>query len=79
MNAAEPHEIKDLAAKSKTSVGHLYHLKLGNRVAGPELAKRIEQASVPIAEKSEGRLGKLTRVGLCPACCACEYAKQFCA
>lgn len=66
-----------LASLAKTTVGSLTQVAGGYRTAGkpstgPELARRIEIASVRLARDG---LPALKREDLCAACGKCEYAK----
>lgn len=69
---ADAEQKKRLAAHAKTSVNHLYQLASGHRGAGPDLARRIEHASVKMSNE---RLPVVLREDLCDACKTCEFAK----
>lgn len=63
-----------LARLARTTVGHLRQLAGGYRTKGrvrarPELARRIEIASVKMGER-------FPRETLCEACRRCEYVKR---
>jgi hypothetical protein len=61
-------ERNQLARKAKTTLGTLRHIAGGYRDTGvtADLAARIDRASA----------GAIPRESLCPACKACEFAKQ---
>jgi hypothetical protein len=79
MDAATPAEKESLAELAGTSKGQLYQLVGGaaerrNR-CGPDLAKRIELGAAKLRKKNPA-LPPLSRMDLCEACRACEFAKQ---
>jgi hypothetical protein len=78
MSAATLAERVRLARLAKTTVGSLSQVAggyrtLGRPSTGPELARRIEIASVRLARDG---LPSLKREDLCQACGKCEYAKK---
>lgn len=74
MDAATPEEKDRLAELAKTTKGQLYQLVGGHRNCGPDLAKRIELGADKLRAKNPA-LPPLSRLDLCAACRACEYAK----
>lgn len=75
MRLATAGEQAELASIAGTSRGHLYQLSSGERRAGPELARRIENASKRM-RKLNRDLPVLRRTELCPACGECEIVKR---
>lgn len=76
MEAATAEEQKALALQAGTSRRYLYRLAEGVRVASADLAGSIEQAAEPMRKVSKGRLPRLLRTDLCPACSVCPFAKK---
>jgi hypothetical protein len=77
MTSATLAERVRLASLAKTTLGTLTQVAGGYRTAGkpstgPELARRIEIASVRLAREG---LPELKREDLCAACRQCEYAR----
>ena len=75
---ATPQEKQKLSIHAKISRGAMQWLAGGYRTQGklnasPEVARRIELASVKIAREG---LPQLKREDLCIACGRCEYAKR---
>lgn len=79
MRLATPGEQSALAGASGTSRAYLYHLandRAGyGRFASPELARRLEVASVGINAMNP-RLPRLLRTDLAKACRECEFARK---
>lgn len=71
---ASKEQKQELACIAGTSVGHLYQISSGNRIASTELAGRIEQASGTL-HRVHG-LPRLYRYDLSPSCAVCPYAKR---
>lgn len=76
MAVATSDEQAALAQLAGTSKNYLYQLAKQTRVASAELAAAIEKASHIVARRSKGRLPKLPREQLCPACSTCPYQKK---
>ena len=79
MRIASPEEQKALASAAGTSRAYLYHLANDEsgygRYASPELARRLEIASVGINAMNP-RLPRLLRTDLAKACRDCEFARK---
>lgn len=85
MAAATPKEQLEMARRAKTSRAYLYAIANSGRDASradsakrrvsPELAGRMEKASVAMREKNT-KLPALLRPDLSPTCAGCEYAKR---
>jgi hypothetical protein len=73
MGQATTQQKAALARLAGTSVGYLYHLAAGRKIAGPELAEKIANASK--AKQFEG-LPKLLKENICPACAGCDFVKR---
>ena len=74
--AATPAEIDELAIAAGTSSHYLvYHLAKGKRNLSVELAAKLEEASLDLHRKSNGRVPALSRVDLTPTCTACPFAR----
>jgi formate dehydrogenase maturation protein FdhE len=58
---------------ASTTVGYLFQLSVGHRIASAEIAGRIEKASEQIAKNSN--LPVIKREKICPACASCPLAK----
>lgn len=76
MQSATAEEQAALALNSGSSRPYLYKLARGERTASAELAGAIEQAAKGLRAKSKGRLPRLLRTDLCPACAGCPFAKR---
>lgn len=73
--AATDEEIEELAAAAGTSAHYLvYHLAKGKRRLSVELAAKLEEASLEIHRRSNGRVPALSRVDLTSACRSCPFA-----
>lgn len=79
MLAASPEEQQRLADAAGTSRKYLYHLANDQaayaRGASPDLARRLEEAAIPI-NRQNPRLPRLLRVDLNAACRACDFARK---
>lgn len=73
LKRATAEQKRRFAEHADTSVNHLHQLATGHRGAGPELARRIEHASVLMSTE---RLPVVLREDLCDACKTCEFAKN---
>lgn len=76
MQAASTVQQFELAKRAQTSRQYLYHLAGGFRDASPELAQRIEKASVEMSKETRGKLPKIYRTDLNAACRGCEFAQK---
>lgn len=76
MIAATADEIRSLVKQADTSRDYLYQIVGGHRTASADLAGRIETAAEALRLKSKGRLPKLTRADLAPACAECPYFRK---
>jgi len=81
MKAATTAQQADLAARAGTTRPYLYHLsadmdKAYARSADPELAARIEQASLAMAKETKGALPEVYRTDLNKTCRGCEFAAK---
>lgn len=81
LTAATPAQRARLAKEARTTAGTLHQLAGGFRTDGelrasPELAKRLEIASRRVKNHWRNAPEPLRREDLCPACGACEFAKQ---
>lgn len=81
MRAATTAEQDDLAARAGTSRSYLYHLsadpdKAYARDADPELAARIETASLELQKETNGALPPIYRTDLNKACRQCQFAQK---
>ena len=74
MHAATPDEQDVLAERAGTSRGYLYSLAGGHRTASADLGSAIERETRGMHKQSKGRLPRVYRTDLVPACRACEYA-----
>lgn len=85
MAAASPKEQGEMAKRAKTSRAYMYAIANSGRDASradsakrrvsPELAGRMERASITLREKNP-KLPALLRPDLSPTCAGCEYAKR---
>lgn len=79
MRLASPDEQTALAREAGTSRTYLYHLandqSTYGRYASPELARRLEEAAIPLNAENP-RLPRLLRTDLARACRNCEFARQ---
>ena len=70
-------EIEQLATDVQTRKDYLrFHLGRGRRTPSPDLAAKLEHASIKIAEANGGRTPILWRTDTCAACGGCELARQ---
>lgn len=76
MDASTTLEKEILASQAQTAMRYLYALSNGERTASADVAGRMEQSMKELRKKSKGRLPKVTRVDLCPACAACPYSPK---
>jgi len=76
MIAATADEQAKLAETAGTSREYLYQLANNARTASADLAGRIEDAAEELRKKSKGRLPRVTRADLCPACNSCPHARK---
>lgn len=74
MDAASPEEKDRLAQLAQTTKGQLYQLVGGHRNCGPDLAARIERGAAQLRAENPA-LPPLSRMDLCAACRACEFAR----
>lgn len=85
MATASPKEQAEMARRAKTSRAYMYAIANSGRDAtraesakrrvSPELAGRMEKASVIMRERND-KLPALLRPDLSPTCATCEYAKR---
>lgn len=77
MLAATPQEQEALATRAGTSRDYLFHhVAEGRREARPELAAAVEKAAAALHKATKGRLPRLYRTDMAPACAACPYARE---
>ena len=77
LRAATTAEQKELAdATTKGSVNYLEQLAGGHRGCSAAKAGLIEDAAAPITKRSKGRLPRILRTDLSPACRRCPYAAK---
>ena len=76
LRAATTDEQAVLATEARTSRQYLYHIAGGFRTPSADVAGRIETAAAKLRRVSKGRLPKLTRADICPACEQCPYIKK---
>lgn len=79
MQAATTEQQTELATRAGTSRQYLYHLsadpdKAYARDAEPELAARIEEASLAMRKESKDVLPAIYRTDLNKACRGCQFA-----
>ena len=61
LRAADKYERADVAAVCNDSVAYLYQVAGGHRYASAYMAKRLEEATRRVAERSGGRLRAVPR------------------
>lgn len=81
MKVASTTQQEELARRAGTSRAYLYHLSAGSeksyaRSAEPELAARIERASLAMSAETKGLLPPVYRTDLNKTCRDCEYAAK---
>lgn len=81
MSLATPDEQKLLARRVGTSRAYLYFLaadetKVHHRKPSASMAALIERETLAMHKASKGRLPKLYRTDLVPACATCPYARK---
>ncbi len=76
MQSADRGQQEQLAKRAGTTRAYLYHLAGGFRDASPELAIAIERVSADMHRESRGRLPRLYRTDMAPACRACDFAQR---
>jgi hypothetical protein len=76
MRAATEDERLYLALEAGTSRGYLDQLSGGHRNTSPETAAAIERVTAEMHAETHGRLPRLYRTDLVPACHGCQFAAQ---
>lgn len=76
MALASADEQQLLAERVGTSRATLYQYASGHRQCSAERAGEIERVTGEMARASKGRLPRLYRTDLSPACAECEYAHK---